>query len=100
MQRVKDREKQTQDNTGTYYQRENRRTRQKTSLPPSKRLNDPLGNQLGYMNSNRPSKPNLPDAPKPSKLLAPTGLRLILSSLSYRIPQLAHCIKQNELVLS
>ena len=48
--------------------------------------NDPLVNQLGYMNSNRPSKPNLPDAPKPSKFLAPTGLRLTLSSLAYRIP--------------
>ena len=26
------------------------------------------------MNSRRPSKPNLPSAPKPSKLLAPIGL--------------------------
>ena len=34
-------------------------------------INDPLENQLGYMNSNKPSKPNLPNAPKPSKLLAP-----------------------------
>ena len=51
------------------------------------------------MNSNRPSKPNLHDAPKPSKILAPTGLCLTLSSLAYRIPQLAHCINQNELVL-
>ena len=39
------------------------------------------------MNSDRPSKPNLPDAPKPSKLLAPMGLRLTLSSLAYWIPQ-------------
>ena len=27
------------------------------------------------MDNNRPSKPNLPSAPKPSKLLAPTRLR-------------------------
>ena len=27
------------------------------------------------MNSRRPSKPNLPNVPKPSKLLAPTRLR-------------------------
>ena len=46
------------------------------------------------MNSKRPSKPNLPNAPKPSKLLAPTGLHLTLSSLASRIPQLAHCINQ------
>ena len=63
-------------------------------------VNDPLENQLGCMNSNRPSKPNLPDAPKPSKLLALTELRLTLSSLAYRISQLAHCINQCELVLS
>ena len=63
-------------------------------------VNDPLENQLGYMNSNRPSKPNLPNAPKPSKRLAPTRLRWIMSSLVYRILQLAHCINQYELVLS
>ena len=39
------------------------------------------------MNSRKPSKPNLPSAPKPSKLLAPTGLHWTLSSLDYRIPQ-------------
>ena len=39
------------------------------------------------MNSRRPSKPNLPRAPKPSKLLAPTGLHQTLSSLAYQIPQ-------------
>ena len=50
-------------------------------------VNDPLENQLRYMNSNRPSKPNLSYAPKPFKLLAPTGLRRTLSSLAYRIPQ-------------
>ena len=39
--------------------------------------------KLGYMNSRRPSKPNLLSVPKPSKLLAPTGLRrtLVFSSL-------------------
>ena len=39
------------------------------------------------MNSRRLSKPNLPSALKPSKLLAPTRLRWTLSSLAYRIPQ-------------
>ena len=35
------------------------------------------------MNNNRPSKPNLPNVPKPSKLLAPMRLRrtFIFSSL-------------------
>ena len=39
------------------------------------------------MNSRRPFKPNLPSAPKPSKLLAPTRLCRTLSSLAYRISQ-------------
>ena len=39
--------------------------------------------KLGYMNSNRPSKPYLPDAPKPSKLLTPTRLNLTVSSLAF-----------------
>ena len=43
--------------------------------------------KLGYMNSRKPSKPNLPNAPKPSKLFAPTRLCRTLSSLAYRIPQ-------------
>ena len=63
-------------------------------------VNDPLENQLGYMNSNRPSMPNLSNAPKPSKLLTPTRLHQTVSSLAFRIPQLAHCINQYELVLS
>ena len=49
-------------------------------------INDPLENQLGYMNSNKPSKPNLPNAPKPSKLLTPTRLHQTESSLAFRIP--------------
>ena len=43
--------------------------------------------KLGYMNSRRPSKPNLPSATKPSKVLALIGLRRTLSSLTYQIPQ-------------
>ena len=43
--------------------------------------------KLGYMNSRKPSKPNLPNAPKPSKLLTPIGLRRTLSSLAYQILQ-------------
>ena len=57
------------------YRRGNRSPRRKTSPPPSKRSIIHQKMQLGYMNSNRPSKPNLPDVPKPSKLLAPTRLR-------------------------
>ena len=49
-------------------------------------INDLLENQLGYMNSNKPSKPNLPNAPKPSKLLTPTRLHQTESSLAFRIP--------------
>ena len=52
------------------------------------------------MNNNKPSKPNLSNAPKPSKLFAPTGLRLTLFSLAYQIPKVAYCINQNELVFS
>ena len=48
-------------------------------------VNDPLENQLGYMNSNRPS--NLPNAPKPSKLFAPTMLCRTVSSLAFQILQ-------------
>ena len=37
------------------------------------------------MNSKRPSKSNLPSAPKLSKFLAPRGLRQTLFSLAYQI---------------
>ena len=57
------------------YRRGNRNPRCKTSLPPSKRKVIHQKMQLEYMNSNRLSKPNLPNVPKPSKLLAPTRLR-------------------------
>ena len=58
-----------------YYRRKNRSPRRKTSPSPFKRSIIHQKIQLGYMNSNRPSKPNLPDVPKPSKFLAPTRLR-------------------------
>ena len=46
------------------------------------------------MNCNKPFKPNLPNASKPSKLLAPIGLCLTLSSLAFRIPQFTlYCIR-------
>ena len=70
------------------YRRENRSPRHKTSPSPSKRSIIHQRIKLGYMNSRRPFKLNLLSAPKPSKFLAPTGLRRILSSLVYRIPQL------------
>ena len=66
---------QTQGQHTMCYRRGNRSPRRKTSPPPSKRSIIHQKMQLGYMNSNRPSKPNLPDVPKPSKLLAPMRLR-------------------------
>ena len=39
--------------------------------------------KLGYINSRRPSKPNLPSVPKPSKLFAPTRLRQTFVFFNY-----------------
>ena len=49
------------------------------------------------MNSRRPSKPNLPNVPKPSKLLLQRGCTEPISSLAYRIPLLDHSIYQYEI---
>ena len=49
------------------------------------------------MNSRRPSKPNLPNVPKPSKLLLQRGYTKPISSLAYRIPLLNHRINQYEI---
>ena len=49
------------------------------------------------MNSRRPSKPNLPNVPKPSKLLLQRGCAKLISSLAYRIPLLDHSIYQYEI---
>ena len=49
------------------------------------------------MNSRRPSKPNLPNVPKPSKLLLQWGSTKPISSLTYRIPLLNHNIYQYEI---
>ena len=46
------------------------------------------------MNNKRPSKPNLPNVPKPSKLLLQRGCAEPISSLTYRIPLLDHSIYQ------
>ena len=46
------------------------------------------------MNSRRPSKPNLPNVPKPSKLLLQWGYAEPISSLTSRIPLLDHNINQ------
>ena len=51
------------------------------------------------MNSTRPSKPNLPSALKPSKLLLQQGYVEPISSLTYRIPLLNHSINQYEIGL-
>ena len=49
------------------------------------------------MNSRKPSKPNLPSVPKPSKLLLQQGCAEPISSLAYRIPLLNHSINQYEI---
>ena len=49
------------------------------------------------MNSRRPSKPNLPNVPKPFKLLLQRGSTEPISSLAYRISLLNHSIFQYEI---
>ena len=49
------------------------------------------------MNSRRLSKPNLPNVPKPSKLLLQQGYAEPISSLAYRILLLDHSINQYEI---
>ena len=49
------------------------------------------------MNSRRPSKPNLPNISKPSKLLLQRGYAEPISSLTYLIPLLDHNINQYEI---
>ena len=49
------------------------------------------------MNSRRPSKPNLPNVPKPSKLLLQQGYAEPISSLAYRILLLDLSINQYEI---
>ena len=49
------------------------------------------------MNSRRPSKPNLPNVPKPSKLLLQRGYAELISSLACRILLLDHSIYQYEI---
>ena len=49
------------------------------------------------MNSRRPSKPNLPNVPKPSKLLLQRGYAEPISSLTYWIPLLDHSFYQYEI---
>ena len=49
------------------------------------------------MNSRRPSKPNLPNVPKPSKLLLQRGYAEPISSLACWISLLDHSINQYEI---
>ena len=49
------------------------------------------------MNNRRQSKPNLPNVPKPSKLLLQRGYAEPISSLAYQIPLLDHNIYQYEI---
>ena len=52
------------------------------------------------MNSRRPSKPNLPSVPKPSKLLLQQGYAEPISALAYRIPLLTIASTNMKLVPS
>ena len=49
------------------------------------------------MNSRKLSKPNLPNVPKPSKLLLQRGYTEPIFSLACRIPLLDHSIYQYEI---
>ena len=49
------------------------------------------------MNNKRLSKPNLPNIPKPSKLLLQRGYAEPIFSLAYRIPLFDHSINQYEI---
>ena len=49
------------------------------------------------MNSKKPSKPNLPNVPEPSKLLLQRGFTEPISSLAYQILPLDHSITQYEI---
>ena len=49
------------------------------------------------MNSRRPSKPNLPNVPKPSKLLLQRGYAKPISSLANWISLLDHSFNQYEI---
>ena len=49
------------------------------------------------MNNRRPSKPNLPNVPKPSRLLLQRGYAEPISSLTCQIPLLDHSINQYEI---
>ena len=49
------------------------------------------------MNNRRPSKPNLPNIPKHSKLLLQWGYAKPISSLAYQILLLDHSINQCEI---
>ena len=51
------------------------------------------------MNSKKPSKPNLSNVPKPSKLLLQRGYAEPISSLACWIPLLDHSIYQYEIGL-
>ena len=52
---------------------------------------------MGYINSRRPSNPNLPNVPKPSKLLLQRGYAEPISFLACRILLLDHNIYQYEI---
>ena len=93
-QRLREERCKHKDNTTMCYRRGNRSPRHKTSLPPSKRSIIHQKIQLGYMNNNRPSKPNLPSVSKPSKLLAPTRLHRTFVFFSLPDSAITHSINQ------
>ena len=60
-------------------------------------VNNPLKNVVGIHEQQKTSTPNLPNVPKPSKLLLQRGYAEPISSLAYRIPLLDHSIYQYEI---
>ena len=79
------------ENTETCSRRGNRRTRRKTSPPPSKRKSIHQTISWDTWVSKKPSKPNLPDIPKPSKLLLQQGFSEPCLVLVLQILQQAPC---------
>ena len=88
-QRLREERCKHKDNTAMCYRRGNWSPRCKASPPPSKRSIIHKRMKLGYMNSKRPSKPNLPSVPKPFKLLSP--MRLCRTFFFSDLPDPAIC---------
>ena len=99
-QRLREERCKHKDNTAMCYRRGNQSPWRKISPPSSKWSIIHWRMKLGYMNSRRSSKPNLPNVPKPSKLLAPMRLRRTFVFSNLPDSAMAHSINQYQLVPS